>query len=83
MSNEMRKGLTKATLPQTGKKVSVTLQLDADILKWFKKEGYGTNHINKTLRTYMEHQTKQQLKLKDIKKVKQLLITKKCEPVPQ
>ncbi len=37
MSNEMRKGLTKATLPQTGKKVSVTLQLDADIIKWFKK----------------------------------------------
>ncbi len=83
MSNEMRKGLTKATLPQTGKKVSVTLQLDADIIKWFKKQGYGISHINKTLRTYMEHQTKQQLKLRDIKKVKQLLITKKCESVAQ
>jgi hypothetical protein len=54
--------------------VSVTIPLDADVLNWFKKQGDERRHINRTLRTYMENETKQQLKLRDIKKVKQLLI---------
>lgn len=38
-------------------KQSVTLRLDADVLKWFKAQGCQTR-INKLLRRYMEtHQT--------------------------
>ncbi|MGL6159895.1 BrnA antitoxin family protein [Microbulbifer sp.] len=42
-------------------KQSVTLRLDADVLKWFKAQGRGyQTRINKLLRRYMEtHQTHQ------------------------
>jgi uncharacterized protein (DUF4415 family) len=55
------------------KRVAVTLQLDADVINWFKTQGDESNHINKTLRTYMEIRTKQELKLTDIRKIKKLL----------
>lgn len=36
-------------------KQSVTLRLDADVLKWFKAQGQGyQTRINKLLRHYME-----------------------------
>jgi len=54
--------------------VSVTIPLDAEVLNWFKKQGDERRHINRILRTHMENQTKQQLKLRDIKKVKQLFV---------
>jgi hypothetical protein len=53
--------------------ISVTLQLDADLLKWFAKQGDEKTHINETLRSYMENQTRQQIQLTDIKEIKQLL----------
>jgi uncharacterized protein (DUF4415 family) len=59
------------------KKVSVTLQLDADVDNWFVSQGDEKAHINNTLRTYMESKQKQQIKLTDIKKIKQLLIAGK------
>ena len=57
--------------------MSVTLQLDADVVNWFVNQGDEKTHINKTLRSYMESKTKQQIKLTDIKKIKQLLVAGK------
>ena len=80
MSDEMKNDRIKAVLKQqSAPKVSITLQLDADVVKWFVNQGDEKNHINKTLRTYMESKTKQQLKLTDIKKIKQLLTAGKYE----
>ena len=74
----MKKDQVRAILQKTrNKKVSVTLQLDADVVNWFINQGDEKAHINKTLRTYMESKTKQQIKLTDIKKIKQLLIAGK------
>ncbi|RKZ46155.1 MAG: hypothetical protein DRR16_20285 [Candidatus Parabeggiatoa sp. nov. 3] len=53
--------------------ISITLQLDADVLNWFAKQGDEKTHINETLRTYMENQTRQQIQWTDIKEIKQLL----------
>ncbi|EDN67679.1 hypothetical protein BGP_4196 [Beggiatoa sp. PS] len=76
--SDMKKDQVRAILQKTrNKKVSVTLQLDADVVNWFINQGDEKAHINKTLRTYMESKTKQQIKLTDIKKIKQLLIAGK------
>jgi uncharacterized protein (DUF4415 family) len=79
MSDEMKKGQTEVVLKPPREKVSVTLQLDADVVKWFVNQGDEKNHINKILRTYMESKTKQQIKLTDIKKIKQLLTAGKYD----
>jgi uncharacterized protein (DUF4415 family) len=78
MSDDTKSGSSEAAaLPKKSKQqVSVTLPLDADVLNWFKKQGDERRHINRTLRSYMENQTKQQIKLRNIKKVKQLLVGK-------
>ena len=73
MNDERRDGLTGAILQPNEEKVSVTLQLDADILNWFIKQGDENDHINSSLRNYMESKTKQQLKLMDIREIKHLL----------
>ncbi len=72
MSDE--KSLTKAGLISPCKKISVTLQLDAEVLKWFMRHRNGKNQINSALRKHMEIKNIQKLKLADISKIKQLLI---------
>ncbi len=52
MSDE--KSLAKARLNLPRKKVSVTLKLDTEILKWFMQRGNERNQINNALRKYME-----------------------------
>jgi len=75
MSSEVKDDLVQVK-PQPHEQVSVTLQLDADVLAWFKSQGDARNHINKTLRAYMEIRTKQQLKLTDIRNIKKMLSSK-------
>ena len=76
--NELKNDQDLTTLQKSKKKkVSVTLQLDADVVNWFVNQGDEKAHINKTLRSYMESKTKQQIKLTDIKKIKQLLVAGK------
>ena len=75
MSSEVKDNLTQVK-PLPHKQVSVTLQLDADVLEWFKSQGDERNHINKTLRAYMEIRTKQQLNLTDIRNIKKMLSAK-------
>ncbi|MFK5969131.1 MAG: BrnA antitoxin family protein [Candidatus Marithrix sp.] len=72
MSDE--KGLTKAGLISPCKKVSVTLQLDAEVLKWFMRLGNGKNQINSALRKHMEIKNNQRLKLADINNIKKQLM---------
>lgn len=71
MSDE--KSLAKAGLISPCKKVSVTLQLDAEVLKWFMRHGNGKNQINIALRKHMEIKNNQKLKLADISKIKKQL----------
>ncbi|HHB92793.1 MAG TPA: hypothetical protein ENK59_06235 [Thioploca sp.] len=72
MSDE--KSLAKAGLISPCKKVSVTLQLDAEVLKWFMRHENGKNQINSALRKYMEIKNNQRLKLDDINNVKKQLM---------
>ena len=75
MNNKIIDDLGESTLQQHTETVSVTLQLDIDVINWFIKQGDENTHINKTLRSYMESKTIQQIKWTDIKKIKQLFIT--------
>jgi uncharacterized protein (DUF4415 family) len=56
------KGKRGAVLPDTGKKVRITIRLDRDIIDWFrsKVEAQGGGNyqtmLNDALRTYMERQ---------------------------
>ncbi|MDM8564534.1 hypothetical protein QUF74_02675 [Candidatus Halobeggiatoa sp. HSG11] len=71
MSDE--KSLTKAGLKLSRKKVSVTLQLDAEVLKWFMRHKNGRNQINNALRRHMETKNNQKLKLADLNNIKKQL----------
>lgn len=50
----------KAKLIQPETKQAVSLRLDSDILKWFKKQGKGYQSlINAVLKTYVQAKDKQ------------------------
>ena len=54
--------IAKVVLP-TPKEI-ITMRLDADLLRWFRRErGYQTR-INAILRAYMEHESQEPLRLK-------------------
>jgi len=72
MSNDERNSLNR-TLQPPNKKVKVTLRLDSDILNWFLAQGNEEEHINNSLRKYIEIKQKQEAKLTDIQEVKELL----------
>ncbi|MBE9562146.1 MAG: hypothetical protein IMF12_04700 [Proteobacteria bacterium] len=72
MSDE-KKSLAKTRLGLPRKKVSVTLQLDVEVLKWFMRHKNGSNQINNTLRRHMEMKNNQKLKLADLNKIKKQL----------
>ena len=59
--------------PHEHEKVTVTLRLDSDIMNWFLEQGNEEEHINNSLRKYIEVKQKQEEKLTDIKEVKELL----------
>lgn len=72
MSNDKRDSLNE-TLQPPNEKVTVTLRLDSDIMNWFLKQGNEEEHINDSLRKYIEIKQKQEAKLTDIQEVKELL----------
>ena len=59
---DFSKGKRGAVLPDTGKKVRITIRLDRDIIDWFRSrveaQGGGNYQtmLNDALRTYMERQ---------------------------
>jgi uncharacterized protein (DUF4415 family) len=59
---DFSKGKRGAVLPDTGKKVRITIRLDRDIVDWFrsKVEAQGGGNyqtmLNDALRTYIERQ---------------------------
>lgn len=62
--------------PETTKKVTVTLQLDEDIVRWFIKNKNGYDYhtlINDSLRVYMESKKKQRVKIARIEQIKKQL----------
>lgn len=62
--------------PETTKKVTVTLQLDEDIVRWFIKNKNGCDYhtlINDSLRVYMESKKKQRVKIARIEQIKKQL----------
>jgi uncharacterized protein (DUF4415 family) len=77
MNEELIKTTTDTTNESSCEKVSVTLQLDVDVLNWFLNQGNEKKHINETLRTYVENKTKQQLRLTDLEEIRQLLTSGK------
>jgi hypothetical protein len=66
--------------PQSPKKVTVTLQLDAEVMRWFMKQSNNNNdcydHINESLRAYMESKQRQQIKIAHIEQIKRQLAKK-------
>jgi uncharacterized protein (DUF4415 family) len=51
---------SKAKVRLPAQKVPITIRLDADVLRWFKRFGKGyQTHINNVLRTYMEAHQKE------------------------
>lgn len=77
MNNETMENAGNGVLQKNCKKVTVTLQLDSDVINWFIKQGNENEHINNSLRKYIEIRKKQQEKLTDIQEVKEELFTKK------
>jgi len=46
---------TRAVVEWPPRKASITMRLDADVLRWFKAQGRGyQTRINRLLRMYME-----------------------------
>lgn len=63
----------------SSKKVTVTLKLDAEVVRWFMKQGDGSDyhtHINNSLRAYMETKQRQQVKMARIEQIKRQLAEK-------
>jgi len=63
----------------SSKKVTVTLKLDAEVVRWFMKQGDGADYhtrINNSLRTYMETKQRQQVKMARIEQIKRQLAEK-------
>lgn len=49
------KAVVRRRLPAVKNKAQVTLQIDSDVLEWFKSQGQGYQmQINTLLRAYME-----------------------------
>ena len=56
---QFAKAVVKRGLPAAKNKAQVTLQIDSDVLEWFKSQGRGyQTQINTLLRAYMEAHTK-------------------------
>lgn len=56
---QFAKAVVKRGLPAAKNKAQVTLQIDSDVLEWFKSQGRGyQTQINTLLRAYMEAQRK-------------------------
>jgi uncharacterized protein (DUF4415 family) len=63
----------------SSKKVTVTLKLDAEVVRWFMKQGDGSDYharINNSLRAYMESKQRQQVKIARIEQIKRQLAEK-------
>ena len=63
----------------SSKKVTVTLKLDAEVVRWFMKQGDGVDYhtrINNSLRAYMETKQRQQVKMARIEQIKRQLAEK-------
>lgn len=54
-SDNFARAVVRQGLPIGKNKAQVTLQVDSDVLKWFKSQGRGyQTQINSLLRAYME-----------------------------
>lgn len=52
---QFAKAVVRQGLPERRKKAQATLQIDDDVLEWFKSQGRGyQTQINSLLRVYME-----------------------------
>jgi len=63
----------------SSKKVTVTLKLDAEVVRWFMKQDDETDYhsrINSSLRAYMESKQRQQVKIARIEQIKRQLAEK-------
>ncbi|WP_353570834.1 BrnA antitoxin family protein [Candidatus Albibeggiatoa sp. nov. BB20] len=63
----------------SSKKVTVTLKLDAEVVRWFMKQDDGEDYhsrINNSLRAYMESKQRQQVKIARIEQIKRQLAEK-------
>ncbi|MCV6638202.1 BrnA antitoxin family protein [Candidatus Albibeggiatoa sp. nov. NOAA] len=63
----------------SSKKVTVTLKLDAEVVRWFMKQDDGADYharINNSLRAYMESKQRQQVKIARIEQIKRQLAEK-------
>ncbi len=65
---------------QQTKKVTVTLKLDAEVVRWFMQQNDGIDdyhaRINNSLRAYMESKQRQQIKIAHIEQIKRQLAEK-------